>query len=719
MKKSQLLCNFSPAISLAKTLCVALMIQLSVVASSTNNLQEKQALIGKEQVSFTVAELEKLGISTLYESLNVLQRLSKNQTETKTYHDQNTDAAQILKSFELKDLELIEISENGQTVNYHLSQSISKQGVTATYTFELVDERNKFNKIDPMTTSASKIPVKRSQIGDIIKVINGKELQALGVSSISEALRLISDLSISQASNVSSIFFRGSHSGATKVLYNGIDLKDVSGINGAALINLIPIQDIKQIEIISGSSSTIQGSNALGAVINIISKKNTHSNKIQTKIGPKQHLASIKINHPIGKTNVYAMGTKSYNNQLSAKKDNSEKDAIEKQTLTLGIDSYPVKYGSLSGFISKINENIDLDNFDSDYSKTDNLLSSIQYKTNLTPHTTSFLSFSLTKSKRDYFNQNILGKYYKGDFYQLDFSHVLSLRKQQTLLFGLNYNKEKASYVNPAWTADNFINKTIDQTSLYSQYRFINTILSTQVGYRYEYNKFLKNNQATSYDISFFRKIPYINSLLKVTHKTGLKTPTIYQEINKRINEKLQAEKSKTNELSLEKGFNDNLLLHVSYFDTQLSNKITYDYTDEKYFNIDTSKQSGFNYEFTLKDIAPLSFLRASRTNITARDNSQSTQSLKVPKYKTSISLGLEKEKYHLGLSFINEGQKNDWGDTYIKSFTYVDINYDYLIDNKLTLSINIHNLFDKDYETASGFSEAERSIFLQAAYHF
>ncbi|NVP25713.1 TonB-dependent receptor plug domain-containing protein [Treponema phagedenis] len=54
-------------------------------------------------------------------------------------------------------------------------------------------------------------------------------------------------------------------------------------VGGASPIALIPSSDIDHIEIIKGASSALYGSDAMGGVINIITKKNRSSWSLSTK----------------------------------------------------------------------------------------------------------------------------------------------------------------------------------------------------------------------------------------------------------------------------------------------------------------------------------------------------------------------------------------------------------------------------------------------------
>ncbi|MEK9657389.1 MAG: TonB-dependent receptor [bacterium] len=707
---------------------LALPVQAQSQADFKQALKKKQQAIGQQKVSFTVKELEALGVQTIGESMDVLTKLvnpeadvDQQSASSKQVSGENgADVTAILSTLRLDDIDRIEISRDGEKIKYHVSRAISKDGVTATFSFSIIDERFKQSTLDPVVTTATKVPLRRSEVGDVIRVLEGKELETLGVTSVEEALALIGDASMSIGSN-ESIFFRGSHSGATNVLYNGIDLKNVSGTNGAPLFRLISLQEIDRIEVISGSSSTIQGSNSLGGVINIISKENDHSSFVQSQFGPDQVETSVRASKQIGNSNIYVLGSKRYNNQLSAKADNTERDPLDRQSLTLGITDQNLGIGKVSGFISKIDEKINFDE-GADHagvSKINNVLASMHYHLSVYPYSKTSLRWSFNQSDREYFNKGVKGRTYQGYLSQLDLNHFVCLKNQQTFLLGLNYGTEKASYSHPIYTMDNFNDKTMTHTGIYSQYRWINPLLSTQLGARYEHNNQLKDDHVSTYDISLFRQIPIMQSLLKITHKTGIRTPSLYEVANKKIGLDVEAEKSHTNEVSLEKKLNS-AILYMTYFETKLTNKIAYD--DGKYFNVKSSKQHGLVYGTELKNVGPLSFIKLSRSHITARDNQESEQSLQVPEIKTVLTTGVKKDKWTLGALFIHESKKRGyigWNIGNIPSYHYIDLNLQYQFNKKLTIHSKVHNVLDESYQTVAGYNEPGRTLYLGAKYYF
>src|SRR2546428_2265676 len=125
-------------------------------------------------------------------------------------------------------------------------------------------------------TSVSKRPEKLSETASAIQVITGEDIRRSGATSLPQALRLASNLSVAQVdSRQWAISARGFSSTSANKLLVLIDGRTVytplySGVFWD--VQDVPLWDIDRIEIISGPGATLWGANAVNGVINVITK---------------------------------------------------------------------------------------------------------------------------------------------------------------------------------------------------------------------------------------------------------------------------------------------------------------------------------------------------------------------------------------------------------------------------------------------------------------
>jgi iron complex outermembrane receptor protein len=139
------------------------------------------------------------------------------------------------------------------------------------------------NDLDPVTVSASLQPIKASQTGRNLIVIKGEKLADLPVHSIDELLRYIPGLEVQARGPFgaqSNIILRGGTFQQVLVVVDGVRVNDPNTGHFTAYIPIAP-GEIDRIEILKGASSALYGSDAVGGVVNIITK--TFASKTQNK----------------------------------------------------------------------------------------------------------------------------------------------------------------------------------------------------------------------------------------------------------------------------------------------------------------------------------------------------------------------------------------------------------------------------------------------------
>jgi len=105
-------------------------------------------------------------------------------------------------------------------------------------------------------------------------VITRDEIERLQPSSLPDLLRGMPGISLSSnggAGKATSVFLRGTESDHTLVLIDGV--KVGSATSGGAALQDIPVEQVERIEIVRGPFSSLYGSEALGGVIQIFTRR--------------------------------------------------------------------------------------------------------------------------------------------------------------------------------------------------------------------------------------------------------------------------------------------------------------------------------------------------------------------------------------------------------------------------------------------------------------
>lgn len=149
--------------------------------------------------------------------------------------------------------------------------------------------------LDEIVITATKTPIKQSQIGRTVTVISHKMVEENAGKTLPELVNTTSGITINGADNAlgtnPAVFMRGASSGNTLILLNGIPLYDPSSVTGEFDLNNFDINTLQRVEIMKGPQSTLYGSDAVAGVINLITTK--ENNK---KINLKSQLAAGSYN---------------------------------------------------------------------------------------------------------------------------------------------------------------------------------------------------------------------------------------------------------------------------------------------------------------------------------------------------------------------------------------------------------------------------------------
>jgi outer membrane cobalamin receptor len=123
-----------------------------------------------------------------------------------------------------------------------------------------------------LVVSASQIDQPLSRVADTVTVIDGAEINARQLSFVADALASVPGLTIARnggPGTLTSVFPRGGESDFTLVLVDGIR---ANAFGGGVDLSQVPLGDVERIEVVRGPQSALYGSDAIGGVVQIITR---------------------------------------------------------------------------------------------------------------------------------------------------------------------------------------------------------------------------------------------------------------------------------------------------------------------------------------------------------------------------------------------------------------------------------------------------------------
>ena len=125
-----------------------------------------------------------------------------------------------------------------------------------------------------VTATRTSQPVEKT--GESVSVISGVELDTQQIVSVTDVLQETPGLSVVRNGGLgqtSTVGLRGAEAGQTLVLIDGVRINDPSTVDNEAVLGDLLVNNIDRIEILRGPQSTLYGSDAIGGVIGVFTKR--------------------------------------------------------------------------------------------------------------------------------------------------------------------------------------------------------------------------------------------------------------------------------------------------------------------------------------------------------------------------------------------------------------------------------------------------------------
>ncbi|MDZ7968037.1 MAG: TonB-dependent receptor [Nostoc sp. DedSLP03] len=592
-----------------------------------------------------------------------------------------------------------------------------------------------------------------------VYVITGEEMEAQGAKTVREALKflpsILPDGTVGTEVNaLSGQFIRGSNSAQVLILLDGRPINELG--SGGFDLSEFTINIVERIEVLPGGGSTLYGSDAIGGVINIITRRPTE--KVTTQAGVNfgayglnqqtinssgkigdigwvvgYNRTQAENNYPFSIPEANFEGTREnndvlYNNfniKLSA--DLGKRDTLTLSTLYLGKDQgvpggVPIPeplYGQ--GYFNSLT--------DSDRKYTDQVLTDLTWNSKLGSGNDSLLTARVyadfLSTRFDSRNSSQARYDNRQASYGLQAQHSWKFANNQTLVYGFDYRNVSATNSTFDFSVDTktvTYDDSISQGAIFARYEInFTSSFTANLGLRQDFSS-LTNGSFTSPSIG--AKFALTDSTtLRANYIKNFRAPNLFNLYANGStyvgNPNLRPEKGDSYDIGVDQKLGDFGLLRLTYFNNTISDLIAYNFAVPiaTYENIGKVRTTGIEAVLNLQ----LAKNVYAFVGYTANDPRilKSTNSAEVDKelrfagadslnaglsYETSQGLYAGILMHSLGAYPINNTNTES-----LPGYTTFDFKMRVPLSDNLIFTGSVDNIFDRRYQLFPGYPDGGR----------
>ena len=571
---------------------------------------------------------------------------------------------------------------------------------------QTVESTNNVNaKLDTLVVTATRSEEKIENVPARISII---EPQVLDQSPIAELPHLLmQDAAINMVQSggfgqQSSIFTRGTNSTHTLVMRDGVRINAASA--GMASLAFLDTTELKQIEILKGPASVLYGTDAIGGVIQLISKTpDQNSAFITTEVGEHQTYKSL-VGADLYQDGFYAQvrgqrletdGTPILDRPEASQagydqKGLSVKLGIEKRNYSFSAD-YNQNHGSslYDNYGALIPQNF----------KNEQI--NLKGRVNLNQKFS--LNARLSQFKDD-LDQQSQPEYVHNTTQEAELYGQWHYTPHQNLLLGSTYKHLDADVLSPSASGDEYsvdYHQASESTGYYLQHQYQGEKLNTQLGARIEQHSKFGTHAVGQLGVRY-QVLPSTSVYTNIGSAFRAPTNNDLYALNWGGNPDLKPEESFSYEVGLDQKLGQYLTASLSVYRNQVEHLITY--TDILH-NIDQSTFTGG--ELNLNWQKDALFVNLGYAYVQAKNDDTGIDLTRRPRHSATLSTGWQSEHFGLSTSVSAKSHSTDFADwpsttpTINPGYVTLDVNGYWNVTPYLKLFSNIQNVGDVHYKTA------------------
>lgn len=576
----------------------------------------------------------------------------------------------------------------------------------------------------PVVVTATRTALPVDEVLAPMIVISREELERSPAADAADVLRFHAGVEIARnggPGQTASVFLRGTDSNHTLVLVDGVRINPGT-IGLAPLQNLSP-DLIERIEVVKGPRSTLYGSDAIGGVINVITRAGT-GDQLRLQIGggsygTRDASASGALAGSAGQLSFGAawLDSAGFPTRSDDQTDRGYRNLsanVAARTEVGGVD-LAARVWHAEG--TSEYSDFFLTPVDQDFRNT---AASLEARFEPVAGLHARVAASLMQ---DWLQQNQANFLEQNDFLRthrrsLDWQNDFAAGRHHALTAGLLLQRETAESLS---YGDAFDAGT-DVDLYYLQDRYVSGRHRALVAIGLTDHQTFGTHVTWNAEYGFeFRP----GTSAYAIAGTAFRAPDATDRYGYGGNPALQPERSRSYEAGFRHHPGPRQTLAVGLFRNELSDLIQYVVTDPDTYagenrNVDRARIQGLEASWAYE--GELWRARAGITLQDPRDLSNDTQLLRRARQNYTLSLSRRIGAHELALDLLHAGERHDFGipaPVPLAAYTLVSLAATVAVTPAMTFTARLENLLDEQYELAQGYNTPGRSLFVAARYDF
>ncbi|WP_020680836.1 TonB-dependent vitamin B12 receptor [Marinobacterium rhizophilum] len=572
------------------------------------------------------------------------------------------------------------------------------------------------NTLSPVIVTATRTAQTADETLASVTVITREQIEREQASNLPELLGRVPGVQMinngGRGKN-SSIFMRGTNSDQVLVLIDGI--KAGSATLGAVSFEHLALDQIERIEIVRGPRSSLYGSEAIGGVIQIFTRKGGEGVKprVSAEVGShgSRELA-VGLSGGTRKSwynlSLSDFSTDGFDSRIGLEPDN---DGYDNQSVALSAGHRLNEVAELSVNWSR---NEGENEFDGNPNASDNDLEVLGAKLRLSPTAEWNLDLSVGRSTDESTNFTD-GVFFSRFDTERDVASLVSehfFGDVSQLTWGLDYQEDQVS------SNSDFAVRSRDNVGVFGLYQLFFGRQDLAFSLRHDDNEQFgsQNTGSVAWGLEL---APHMR--LVASYGTAFKAPTFNDLYWPGAgNPALQPEESESWELGLS-GDHAGVRWSANLYQTDVDNLIAWQPSPTPLdpfrwipMNVNEARIRGLELVASTR-IAHWD-LSSSLDLLDPKDRSDDSVLNRRARKVLNVSADRDFGRYSVGGALQAVGKRPD-GSEWLGGYTKVDLRAGYQLAQDWSLKGRIENLFDKDYQTAAAFNQDGRTYWLSLHY--